>query len=620
MSLENAKKSAFSPKLTAFDLIVTAYREKRISLADYAIALAPPQGVGQVGLLLQALAMEKKLNFDSLESARKEFIDALVKHLNPAQVARLIQESSGYRLGQIRYGEFYRSLQNHCREANLDLAAFPQMDGYIRYVLLSDRIDAEKLMDELATLEKEKYIRLAGTAEEKALVAQSTHLHLTAQLLDFALTPQEWAEYENQRHEEPLDLNSFEDFYREANLRDEAMTRNLLKSMKERDVDTAVLVTGGYHSPGMDHRLAQAGVTVVSFTPRIEKTDGGDGAYLSIFTQEKTPLEKLFAGEKLFISQNPGSKITLEVTGPVLAAGVDGILHGSPKAAEGVFAALGARRVRVSVALAEGAALVNVVRRGVQKTVQFRVQRGSKGFSFTQKSIAPRWATLLLPAQSISATIRQSLKTLYSNTQAQRTRETSPPGETWTPPLRNILRKSAFFLATFSGLVFAQGGFEWKWGSILQDQFWPLFGVPGAFVLFVFLNHRFRNDGVIPIGAPRQGDRNKITLKPVPMDSPPVQGTTTHVPETAPWTKSLSNKRNDLIYFFENRRYMNFIDKLLSREFLPMEGSSVLAGAFTLDAELENLLVDTLKLKKEISQSKKEPIDFYARLDELSAF
>jgi hypothetical protein len=64
---------------------------------------------------------------------------------------------------------------------------------------------------------------------------------------------------------------------------------------------------------------------------------------------------------------------------------------------------------------------------------------------------------------------------------------------------------------------------------------------------------------------------------------------------------------------------MNFIDRLLSREYRPGDGSSVLAEAFTLDAELENLLVDTLKLKKEISRSKKDPMDFYARLDELRA-
>jgi hypothetical protein len=358
---------------------------------------------------------------------------------------------------------------------------------------------------------------------------------------------------------------------------------------------------------------------VVSFTPRIEKADGGDGAYLSIFTQEKTPLEKLFAGEKLFISQHPGSKITLEVTGPVLAAGIDGILHGSPKTAEGVFASLGDRMARVSVTLAERVALVNVALQGIQKTVLTRVQRVPKGFSFTQTSIAPRWATLSLAGASISATIRQSLRTLFFKTQPQRTRGGLPLGETWTPRLRNILRLSAFFLTAFSGFVFAQGGFEWTWGGILLDQFWPLFGVSGVFALFVFSNHRFRNDGAIPMGVPRPGDRNKITLKPGPMDTPPIERMRRHVSETAPWTNSWSNKRNDLIYFFGNRRYMNFIDRLLSREYRPGDGSSVLAEAFTLDAELENLLVDTLKLKKEISRSKKDPMDFYARLDELRA-
>ncbi|MBK8574178.1 MAG: metallophosphoesterase [Elusimicrobia bacterium] len=98
----------------------------------------------------------------------------------------------------------------------------------------------------------------------------------------------------------------FEDFYKQAHARDQAMTDNLVKSMTDHKTDTAVLVTGGFHSPGMAEKLERAGFTVISFTPKIEKIDTSKGsAYLSVFTQEKTPLEKMFKGEKLFLAQNP---------------------------------------------------------------------------------------------------------------------------------------------------------------------------------------------------------------------------------------------------------------------------------------------------------------------------
>ena len=69
------------------------------------------------------------------------------------------------------------------------------MDEYVRYVLLCDGIDAEKLLNEMVSLEKAAYDTLAATSEEKALAAQSRQAWLTSKLVDFGLTPPEWKEY-----------------------------------------------------------------------------------------------------------------------------------------------------------------------------------------------------------------------------------------------------------------------------------------------------------------------------------------------------------------------------------------------------------------------------------------
>lgn len=103
------------------------------------------------------------------------------------------------------------------------------------------------------------------------------------------------------------------------------MADNLLKSMAVQRVNSAVLVTGGYHSSGMTERLRQAGVTVVSFTPKIEKVETVQGsAYLSVFTQEKTPLEKLFHGQKLFLASDVCEGLKTNIVDPlVIAAAVE---------------------------------------------------------------------------------------------------------------------------------------------------------------------------------------------------------------------------------------------------------------------------------------------------------
>ncbi len=52
--------------------------------------------------------------------------------------------------------------------------------------------------------------------------------------------------------------------------------------------------------------MADAGLAVVSFVPKISKVDAeNSSSYLTAFAQEKTPLQKLFEGEKLFLAQPP---------------------------------------------------------------------------------------------------------------------------------------------------------------------------------------------------------------------------------------------------------------------------------------------------------------------------
>ncbi|MBK8870802.1 MAG: hypothetical protein IPN19_07075 [Elusimicrobia bacterium] len=62
----------------------------------------------------------------------------------------------------------------------------------------------------------------------------------------------------------------------------------------------------GYHGPGLKEKLTQAGIAVVTVVPKIEKIDTAQGSsYLTVFAQEKTPLDKLFEGAKLFVADAP---------------------------------------------------------------------------------------------------------------------------------------------------------------------------------------------------------------------------------------------------------------------------------------------------------------------------
>ena len=325
---ESEKAGVFSPRLQAFDQKVQAYRAEKISLGDYVSELREVGGDFPLSAsfrqFVEALEMERTLNFSRVELERAEMIEGLTGKLDPQETAALLAQSMAYRSGQLSYAGFYTRLRELCRTKGLSLSNYPALDAYVRYILLADGIDTEQLLQEISLQEKRVYDRMALTPEEKRLIVRSREAWLTEKLAEFSLTPADWKEYETTvSRGGQEELASFESFYREAEARDGAMAENLMKAMgREPDSPSvSILVTGGYHAEGVANKLTENGMTVISYVPKIEKIDTAQGsAYLSVFSQEKTPLEKLFAGQKLFLGFNPVAGVPdAVVVAPALA-------------------------------------------------------------------------------------------------------------------------------------------------------------------------------------------------------------------------------------------------------------------------------------------------------------
>ncbi len=297
--LERKKSDVFGPALKEFDQNVEAYRQSKISLGSYARTLLSYGNSTSLADFWEASKLESSLNFNEVERERAQLVAELVGKLNPREIEDLTNWSAAFRRESVQHDEFYSHLEALCAQHHVGLMRFPAMSAYLRYVKLSARIDVVQMLREIQVAEITAYGQLVRTREEKFLVAQSRQLFLTGKLLDFSMTKPEWDEYKTMK---PLsDLAPFEKFYVEAEARDALMADNLIKELSPDS--HAVLVTGGFHTDGIDQRLADAGFTVVSFVPKISKVDvDGGSAYLSVFAQQKTPLEKLFDGEKLFLS------------------------------------------------------------------------------------------------------------------------------------------------------------------------------------------------------------------------------------------------------------------------------------------------------------------------------
>ena len=352
--LENEKVTTLNKQLLTFNQKIQAYRDKKIRFGEYVKLLSSdiPFSSPQMDLFLEALYLEETLNLKQVEAERSTVLHKLLRKMDKGQTSELMSVSMAYQFGKVSHSDFYEYVKALCKEEGVNLTQFPAMNDYIRYTLLSQKIEAETLFKEVNAREKTIYESLIKTQEERTLIDQSKRLYLTRKLISFSLSPEEWDEYKkakienrkwkldqgkliNKKFFDPFSIfhfpfSPFERFYEEAEIRDKAMATNLLKAMDKHGAKVAVLVTGGFHSKGIQNQLSifnsQFSVkeesnnkfhkwklknenwkfSYIEYVPKITKVDTESGSkYLSVFTQEKSPLEKLFDGEKLFLAQEP---------------------------------------------------------------------------------------------------------------------------------------------------------------------------------------------------------------------------------------------------------------------------------------------------------------------------
>lgn len=333
--LAGQKKRTFNEALYQFDQWHQAYHSGSLSLGSYIRKISPliSDAPKSVRNFMTAYELEENIDFDQVERERNTVLEKLIRKISSADVAQLIQENERYEKGHIRFGEFYGHVDSLLKKNSIDLNLSPAFKNYIQYVILSDAIKPQELMPLIERLTESIYRQLAKTEEEKKLVAQSEQVNLTQKLINFDLTPAEWEKYKSVRRTEysvpstqyaVLSTRDFENFYQEAEIRSHKMVQNIqaaYKNIKNKKTGTVLLVTGGFHSPHITQLLKDEGLSYVLAQPKITEieTDGGK-SYLSIFSREKSSLDDLFSGTKLFVT--PASTVFPSPQSPRQAFGV----------------------------------------------------------------------------------------------------------------------------------------------------------------------------------------------------------------------------------------------------------------------------------------------------------
>lgn len=266
---------------------------------------------------VRVLEMESALDFPRVEAARARVLSELTERLTPSEKAALMNDSVAFRSGRLRHDRFYGTLRRCLLEKGINLSA--DFDRYVEYVVRAGRINGSDLQRALRRVEKDVRARWGRTDFEKIWLAEDQRIARDLRLVDFALTPVDWEEHKRVPRAE--DFHPFLDFYRNAEARDHAMAARVIAGVRERRARLTLLVAGGFHGDGLTAALEKAGLTVVRFVPRVDTVGTASGeAALSIFAQEKLPLERVAAGEKLFLAPPPAAG---KAEAPFYAAALD---------------------------------------------------------------------------------------------------------------------------------------------------------------------------------------------------------------------------------------------------------------------------------------------------------
>ena len=298
--IDEKKAELFSDRLMVFDQWVQSFHREDLSLNEFV-----NQSLGHFpSLILKpnlqklslAIQMEESFPLETIDLERKQVVQTLGAVLTKDEAERWVSLSENPTL----YYWYFSYLLNKYR---IPQKAWSSLKDYMDYVFFLDQIDLRAIEKEVDLFIKEGYKQLNPSHEAQVLIDQDERIRLSQNLVQFQLTPYQWDQY--QKGNSNPTLNDFENFYRSADIRTREMVQNILREgekLSSAQSQTAVLLSGGFHSPSFVEKFSAHGVEVVIKTPQLSSLNPEEGAqYLSLFSKEKTPLEFILEAEDLFI-------------------------------------------------------------------------------------------------------------------------------------------------------------------------------------------------------------------------------------------------------------------------------------------------------------------------------
>ena len=315
--LDDVMVYVFQPKLLALEKRRAQFESETRELTPYVKFLAetaremnaPVTDYSRIHALLELGALEESIDFDSAEKELEALTGDVKKILTREKLSRFVENTVQFRLKKMKREDYYGYLEQTLTGlSGRDAGGSPETAladkyahvlKYLRYMRLYDHIGIE-IFDEIQALEKTLKAKLFRNDREVALDRLLKVYEVTRKMFDFSLTKSDaeffyafrdqfrsavftdfLAPILKENHFDyalPVDLNvldldlpRIERFYALAIQRDHVLIERAVDKMQRENQKITAIVTGGFHTPGIERYLRERDISYLVIAPKMNK-------------------------------------------------------------------------------------------------------------------------------------------------------------------------------------------------------------------------------------------------------------------------------------------------------------------------------------------------------------
>lgn len=277
--------------------------------------------------LAEAVFLERLIYYDSIGKEANSLLNRLVESLSDAERESLLDEAKqldGKTQKQVY--DFYQKIRDLAEKRYINLDPYRNFRDFTTFLEAFDSVNMQALFNDINSVNRAIITELVDNIDQWEVVDIDYGLGIFDKMVNVNLdkagfdlyqtkkeliNPKSWVDSLNKlaakyRIQTDLtkDTSKIEEAYKElqrfydlAFKRDEVFVKKIFSQMKKKNIDKAVLITGGFHSENLQSLLEEGGARGVIVYPKVS-TLTDDDLYRSRVKEELSDLERLVSGRE----------------------------------------------------------------------------------------------------------------------------------------------------------------------------------------------------------------------------------------------------------------------------------------------------------------------------------